>query len=987
MLIRVHLILSIVSSLFLSIDINFNLQAQDSDFVTFESGHVRPLALSESGDLLYAVNTPDNRLEIYDVSNPGLPIFLSEIFVGLEPVAVVASGDEKACVVNHLSDSVSVIDLSNPSHPKMEATLQVGDEPRDAVIAGSSKNKLFVSTAHRGQNLPSDPQLTSEGVGRADVWVFQLDDLSKPADIITLFTDTPRGLAATEDGSRVYVAGFHTGNQTTCLTARAVSSANEDNNFIDDDFSAPGMPPPLVSGEGVPAPEVGLIVGFDRESGKWEDDQGRDWSPRVRFNLPDQDVFALDANQSPPSQIDAASHVGTILFNLAVHPQTGKVYSSNLESLNRVRFEPEINGHVAENRVTIIDFENDTVQPVHLNPHIDYSTPSGPEEEIQQSLAFPTDLTFSSDGNSLYVAALGSSKVAILNSDAQLVSQIKVSPGPSGLALDESGNRLFVMSRFDHKIDVIDVETKSLLGFVPLRFNPEPEHVQKGRPILYNAENSGHGDSACFSCHIYGDLDSLAWNLGDPDGVVEDNPLERVAVQSNLGDLQDFHPMKGPMTTQSLRGMKGAGAMHWRGDRNGVNSGAEEPDVNDEGQAFLHFRGAFQSLLGMANPLPEEDMEAFKDFILEVAYPPNPIAQIDGSLTTTERRGKQVFDSDGNRFGIGGDGDACAACHTLPFGTDGKGSFELESQEFKVPHLRNLYQKVGMFGYAAPDIIREPAILAPTPTPHLGDQIRGFGFLHDGSIPTLFNFFRVNFTGIPPFTFPDSPGRTGIQKVRELEAFLLAFPTGQAPVVGQQLSTIGELNASANQRLAIFIDRAEAGDCDLIVHTQEEQQAKNYLLQDGQFLSWIEGESLSKADLLSSFNSETHTTFTAVPKGSGMRMVLDRDRDGFYDGDELANGSNPADPTDIPQVRFLRGNCNGDDAINLADPIEGLLHLFVDARPLQCEDACDANAQNGIDISDMIYLLDYLFLGGPQPGAVPNCEEASVNCAEAVCPE
>ena len=31
----------------------------------------------------------------------------------------------------------------------------------------------------------------------------------------------------------------------------------------------------------------------------------------------------------------------------------------------------------------------------------------------------------------------------------------------------------------------------------------------------------------------------------------------------------EFHPLKGPMTTQSLRGMVGAGAMHWCGDRNG----------------------------------------------------------------------------------------------------------------------------------------------------------------------------------------------------------------------------------------------------------------------------------------------------------------------------------------------------------------------------------------------------------------------------------
>ena len=38
--------------------------ARGQSFLNFESGHVRPLALSPAGDRLFAVNTPDNRLEI-----------------------------------------------------------------------------------------------------------------------------------------------------------------------------------------------------------------------------------------------------------------------------------------------------------------------------------------------------------------------------------------------------------------------------------------------------------------------------------------------------------------------------------------------------------------------------------------------------------------------------------------------------------------------------------------------------------------------------------------------------------------------------------------------------------------------------------------------------------------------------------------------------------------------------------------------------------
>jgi hypothetical protein len=43
-------------------------------FTTFESGHVRPLALSPDGTRLFAVNTPDDRLEIFDVGASGAEV-------------------------------------------------------------------------------------------------------------------------------------------------------------------------------------------------------------------------------------------------------------------------------------------------------------------------------------------------------------------------------------------------------------------------------------------------------------------------------------------------------------------------------------------------------------------------------------------------------------------------------------------------------------------------------------------------------------------------------------------------------------------------------------------------------------------------------------------------------------------------------------------------------------------------------------------------
>src|SRR5262245_28664491 len=61
----------------------------EESFTTFEAGQVRPLALSPDGKLLFATNTPDNRLEVFEVKTSSL-VHRASIPVGLEPVAVAA---------------------------------------------------------------------------------------------------------------------------------------------------------------------------------------------------------------------------------------------------------------------------------------------------------------------------------------------------------------------------------------------------------------------------------------------------------------------------------------------------------------------------------------------------------------------------------------------------------------------------------------------------------------------------------------------------------------------------------------------------------------------------------------------------------------------------------------------------------------------------------------------------------------------------------
>ena len=315
-----------------------------------------------------------------------------------------------------MSDSASIIDLS-VSPPRVVRTLLLGDEPRDIVFAGPGGNRAFITTAHRGQNHPefSIDDLRTEGIGRADVWVFDADQLGvasggTPLDIITLFGDTPRPLAVSPDGNTVYAGVFASGNQTTTISEGLVcdGGASAGTCSFSGTTTPGGLPLPNENHAGVPGPETGIIVKYDPSTGEWLDELGRDWSSAVRFSLPDKDVFAINATTL--TETSTYSGVGTVLFNMITNPMTGKVYVTNTEAINEVRFEgpgnisSTVRGHLHESRISILD--GSSVAHRHLNKHIDYSAVPQPADTKQKSLATPLGMAISGDGQTLYVAAL-----------------------------------------------------------------------------------------------------------------------------------------------------------------------------------------------------------------------------------------------------------------------------------------------------------------------------------------------------------------------------------------------------------------------------------------------------------------------------------------------------------------------------------------------------------------------------------------------------
>jgi DNA-binding beta-propeller fold protein YncE len=241
--------------------------------------------------------------------------------------------------------------------------------------------------------------------------------------IVTLFGDTPRALAVSPDGATVYAAVFHSGNRTTTLNEGLVCDTSQTNlkhNAVQGSCSVNGvampggLPLPHRDTAGEVRPETALIVKFNGTN--WVDQLGRNWNNAVKFSLPDRDVFKIDANATPPVAVSGGAGsfvgVGTVLFNMVANPVSGKVYVTNSEARNEVRFEgpgttsTTVQGHLHEARITVLDGTN--VLPRHLNKHINYALRPAPAGTKEKSLATPLGMAITSDGATLYVAALGS---------------------------------------------------------------------------------------------------------------------------------------------------------------------------------------------------------------------------------------------------------------------------------------------------------------------------------------------------------------------------------------------------------------------------------------------------------------------------------------------------------------------------------------------------------------------------------------------------
>ncbi len=767
-------------------------------YTHLEPRQQNPVALTPDGMKLLALHSTAHSLSVFDVGNPprSIPLLTREISLATAPVTVKARTNDEVWVVNEGSDSVSILSLAQGV---IIDTLRVADEPADVVFANG---KAFVSSA-QARVISIFDAVTRMPLGQ-----------------IPINGVAPRAMTASPDGTKVFVACLYSGNRTTILHH----------------LSAPAQPAP--TNPLLPAPpRVGVIVPTN--------------DSRVTWNVLDQDIAEINTSNHTISRW--ISDVGTNLFSLAMHPD-GSLWCGNSDSNNLIRFEPELKGEFIKHRLSKVALTSNTIVHHDLNPGILRATsPHSPS--IAKALAAPMAFTFSSNGSSAWIAAFSSDRIAEVHLDTgAIIRRIDLRPegtasdamrGPRGIVL--GNDRIYVVNKISDTLTTIRPSNGTILSEIPLgTIDPMPANIRAGRGALYDARLSGNGTISCASCHIDADRDGLAWDLGDPGG----NMISVTSAGLSAHDFslytQSLHPMKGPLTTQTLRGLNTNEAgpidptdgrtqpaaaivtkFHWRGDKPSIQS----------------FNFTFRDLMG-GNLQSAATMNRMNEYLRSIVHSPNPNLALDGSLRTNLPQGnaavgKGVFLDHGNSH--------CVVCHGLPSGTnqniDDPELVEV-SQPMKNPSLRTVYQRFGLFH----------------PSPGTS-SISGFGLGSDGTghaMPIVHPYFLSTIN-------QDPVDQTALN---HLTAFILSFDTGTAPTACYDLTitAANKNHASQLSQLATLEARANSSSNGLVAWGSIANTLRRFRWDTTLSRYFVEDEesSYSRTELLALIQAEDVMTFAGV---------------------------------------------------------------------------------------------------------------------------
>jgi hypothetical protein len=151
---------------------------------------------------------------------------------------------------------------------------------------------------------------------------------------------------------------------------------------------------------------------------------------------------------------------------------------------------------------------------------------------------------------------------------------------------------------------------------------------------------------------------------------------------------------------------------------------------------------------------------------------------------------------------------------------------------------------------------------------------------------------------------------TNNQEIADTTAFLLSFP-GTAFTLDFGRNESQDSHAAVGKQFTLHAPQDPAflrpfEYSDLVAHGVKGGLNRSWYYSYGDeysrgvFQSDRHHEQQTLSELLNLAGPDTPLTFTVVPPGTGRRIGVDRDDDGFFDRAELDTGFDPADPLSHP---------------------------------------------------------------------------------------
>jgi YVTN family beta-propeller protein len=470
--------------------------------------HSSPIAVSRNDRLIWVVNPEADSVSVI---RPDNNTRITTIAVGDEPQSVTLTPNGRyAFVANAAGNSVSVIQINDPAWGTFSAnvvqTIPTGSEPWNIVVSPDGNRVFVANSAQDTVAVIKTADLSVIGYINLRSSVANLPDVSRRFQ--------PRGLAVTEDSTKLYVTRF--------------LSYTKPGGRQGDDFGKEG---------------VVAVIRINTSSdaiGDYEVVRAITLAPQVtgfRFPGVDADTGAF------PNQLQSIVLRGTRAYlpNIAASPSGPLRF--NLDTHAFVNQLGEINGNAPTDLGAINlhlgarDAEAGKDRLFFANPWaIAFSTQSGAGSAYVVSAASDllVKLNVAADGALSFTTDDNTTRYIDLNDPTNpATSGANAGKNPQGIAINSTGDRAYVANFVSRNVSVVNLATDTVIATV--QTSPLPEEGSKEQEILVGAEmffsSRGHFDSipgtnslrnrlssegwqSCASCHFNGLTDGVVWQFG-----------------------------------------------------------------------------------------------------------------------------------------------------------------------------------------------------------------------------------------------------------------------------------------------------------------------------------------------------------------------------------------------------------------------------------------------------------------------------------------